>query len=69
MGFSLPVIAKLLDDENLSTTEVYAETDIDMINDAFAKASAFRDGNDDDLPDKKWKNLDDEAIACLLGLR
>ena len=34
MGFSLPVIAKLLDHESLDTTERYAETDADMINQA-----------------------------------
>jgi hypothetical protein len=35
MGFALPVIAKLLDHESLSTTEIYADTDADMANEAF----------------------------------
>jgi len=35
MGFSLAVIAKLLDHESLDTTERYAETDAEMVNQAF----------------------------------
>lgn len=37
MGYSLPVIAKLLDHESLETTEIYTQTDAEMINEAFRK--------------------------------
>lgn len=63
MGFSLPVIAKLLDHEWLNTTERYAETDTEMINEAFRTAddSAL-------LPEKEWKTVDEETLAMLYGL-
>ena len=68
MGFPLPVIAKLLDHDDLSTTEIYAETDIDMINDAFEKVGSLRSNENNPSAEKKWKQLDDEAVALLLGL-
>ena len=69
LGFSLPVIAKLLDHESLTTTERYAETDFDLINQAF---QAMEDVETFNLgvppPDKKWKEADDETLAKLYGL-
>ena len=43
MGFPLPVIAKLLDHESLETTEIYAETDAEMINAAFLASEGRRE--------------------------
>ena len=69
MGFSLAVIAKLLDHESLDTTERYAETDSDMVNQAFqAMENADAASADAVSVDKKWKSLDDEALAKLYGL-
>ena len=65
MGFSLPVIAKLLDHESLDTTERYAETDADMINAAFntlTKAEAVQP------TEKKWETADEDTVAKLYGL-
>ena len=68
LGFSLPVIAKLLDHESLDTTERYAETDVDMINQAF---NAMEDA-DTSLGAlstvKEWKTADEETLARLYGL-
>ena len=65
MGFSLPVIAKLLDHESLDTTERYAETDADMVNEAFntlAKAGTTPPA------EKMWKAADEDTLAKLYGL-
>lgn len=68
MGFSLPVIAKLLDHESLDTTERYAETDADMVNHAF-KAMEDAEASSGAAPiSKDWENLDDNALAKLYGL-
>jgi site-specific recombinase XerD len=70
LGFSLPVIAKLLDHESLNTTERYAETDTDMINQAFKtieKAESISDTDPLQI-DKKWKSIDEEVLAKLYGL-
>jgi len=69
LGFSLPVIAKLLDHESLDTTERYAETDTEMINQAFnamEEAEASLSGSP--YANKKWKEADDETLARLYGL-
>jgi site-specific recombinase XerD len=66
MGFSLPVIAKLLDHESLNTTERYAETDTDMINQAFnalEKADATSSTSASEYDD-----IDDDTLARLYGL-
>ena len=62
-GISLPVIAKLLDHESLQTTEVYAETDAEMISDAIH--DSFRG---EETMEKKWKGVDEEVMAKLFGL-
>lgn len=69
MGFSLPVIAKLLDHESLDTTERYAETDFAMINQAFEivdKSEQLSSGNSP--AEKKWKSADEATLARLYGL-
>ena len=69
MGFSLPVIAKLLDHESLDTTERYAETDFDMVNQAFKTVEmAELSLSDTTPPDKKWKSVDETTLAKLYGL-
>ena len=69
MGFSLPVIAKLLDHESLDTTERYAETDADMINQAFkALEEAENAAAGTVSADKEWKAIDEETLAKLYGL-
>jgi site-specific recombinase XerD len=68
MGFSLPVIAKLLDHESLDTTERYAETDADMVNQAF-KTMEEREASSGSAPvAKDWKCVDDDTLAKLYGL-
>jgi len=69
MGFSLPVIAKLLDHESLNTTERYVETDFDMINQAFMtlEQNEYVSSNSA-LPDKEWKSADEDTLARLYGL-
>jgi site-specific recombinase XerD len=69
MGFALPVIAKLLDHESLSTTEVYAETDADMVNEAFNSLRLKTSNATDTSDEKKWKSLGDDALAKLFGLK
>ena len=64
MGFSLPVIAKLLDHESLNTTERYAETDADMVNQAFKTMEDSSSG----AVMKDWKCIDDDTLAKLYGL-
>lgn len=61
-GLSLPEIAKLLGHEQLSTTEIYAETDIDMI-----RKAMDRIGNND--IDKNWNKLSEEERLKVLGLK
>ena len=65
MGFSLPVIAKLLDHESLNTTERYAETDTDMINEAF---NALTKAEVTPPAEKMWKAADEDTLARLYGL-
>jgi site-specific recombinase XerD len=68
LGFSLPVIAKLLDHESLDTTERYAETDAAMINQAF-KTMEEAEASSGSVPvSKEWKHLDEDALAKLYGL-
>jgi integrase/recombinase XerD len=69
MGFSLPVIAKLLDHASLDTTEIYAETDSEMINEAFrTMEESLRSHGNVPATDKKWKTVDEETMAKLYGL-
>lgn len=69
MGFSLPVIAKLLDHESLSTTERYAETDTDMINQAFKTMEDAEIASSNSVPtNKEWKLADEKTLAKLYGL-
>lgn len=70
MGFPLPVIAKLLDHESLSTAEIYAETDAEMVNAAFHKMEAsIQNQNPSQQKEKQWKKVDEEALAKLYGLK
>lgn len=68
MGFSLPVIAKLLDHESLNTTERYAETDGDMINQAFRAMEEVEALSDTAPISKDWECVDDDTLAKLYGL-
>lgn len=69
LGFSLPVIAKLLDHESLNTTERYAETDSDMINQAFKTIEEAEATTSDAMPvEKKWKSVNEKTLAKLYGL-
>jgi site-specific recombinase XerD len=69
MGFSLPVIAKLLDHESLDTTERYAETDADMINQAFKALEEAENASTGSAPTiKEWRVVDEETLAKLYGL-
>jgi len=69
MGFSLPVIAKLLDHESLDTTERYAETDFDMVNQAFQAVEKSETTSLNIVPEeRKWETLDEETMAKLYGL-
>lgn len=69
LGFSLAVIAKLLDHESLTTTERYAETDSDLINQAF---QAMEDADTvikyASPTGKKWMEADEDTMAKLYGL-
>lgn len=69
MGFALPVIAKLLDHESLSTTEIYAGTDTDMINDAFESLRVPSRNQIEPSVEKKWKQFDEAALSKLFGLQ
>jgi site-specific recombinase XerD len=64
MGFPLPVIAKLLDHASLQTTEIYAETDSEMVSAAIRSVTE----QESEPLEKKWKNLDENALAKLYGL-
>ena len=68
MGFSLPIIAKLLDHESLDTTERYAETDADMINQAFKTIEEYETSTGSMPVAKDWKCIDDDTLAKLYGL-
>lgn len=63
-GLSLPEIAKLMGHEQLSTTEIYAETDIEMLKKAFEKANI----NDKNI-DNKWDKLTENERLRVLGLK
>lgn len=62
LGLSLPEIAKLLGHEDINTTEIYAETDIEMAAEALNKMI----GNQ---PSRKWDRLSEEDKIKLLGLK
>ena len=62
LGVSLPEIAKLLGHEDISTTEIYAETDPEMA----AKAISKMLGNQ---PARKWDFLTEEEKLKILGLK
>jgi len=69
MGFSLAVIAKLLDHESVDTTERYAETDAEMVNQAFNTLEESESASSDSMPtDKEWKTADEDTLARLYGL-
>jgi len=69
MGFSLPVIAKLLDHESLNTTERYAETDAEMINQAFKTLEESESAVSGVVSaDRKWETADEDTLAKLYGL-
>ena len=62
LGLSLAEIAKLLGHEDINTTEIYAETDVEMAAEALNKML----GNQ---PSRKWDRLSEEAKIKLLGLK
>lgn len=62
LGLSLPEIAKLLGHADISTTEIYAETDVEMA----AAAMKNMIGNQ---PSRKWDYLAEEEKLKLLGLK
>ena len=61
-GLTLPEVAKLMGHEQLSTAEIYAETDIDMITEALSKI-----GNND--VNNKWEELSEDEKLIVLGLK
>lgn len=62
LGLSLPEIAKLLGHEDISTTEIYAETDPEMAAEAISKML----GNQ---PVRKWDFLTEDEKLKILGLK
>jgi site-specific recombinase XerD len=62
LGLSLPEIAKLLGHVEISTTEIYAETDVEMAAEALKKMI----GNQ---PARKWDRLSEDDKLKLLGLK
>lgn len=62
LGLSLAEIAKLLGHENITTTEIYAETDLAMATEALKKMI----GNQ---PAREWDNLSEEDKVKFLGLK
>jgi len=62
LGLSLPEIAKLLGHVELSTTEIYAETDIDMAAEALNKMIGHQ-------PARKWDSLSEDDKLKMLGLK
>ena len=61
-GVSLPEIAKLLGHEDISTTEIYAETDPERAAKAISKMLGTR-------PVRKWDFLTEDEKLKLLGLK
>ena len=62
LGLSLPEIAKLLGHVDISTTEVYAETDVDMVAEALNKMTGAQ-------PARKWDSLSEDDKLKMLGLK
>lgn len=62
LGLSLAEIAKLLGHVEISTTEIYAEIDVDMATEALVKML----GNQ---PARKWDSLSEEDKLRMLGLK
>lgn len=62
LGLSLPEIAKLLGHVELSTTEIYAETDVDMAAEALNKMIGHQ-------PARKWDSLSEDDKLKMLGLK
>ena len=62
LGLSLPEIAKLLGHEDISTTEIYAETDAEMIAKNLNKMLGTQ-------PSRKWDRLSEDEKVKLLGLK
>ncbi len=62
LGLSLPEIAKLLGHEDIATTEIYAETDIEMAAVALKKMIGTQ-------PSRKWDTLSEDDKLKLLGLK
>lgn len=62
LGLSLPEIAKLLGHVELSTTEIYAETDENMIVEAMKKMLG-------EQPHREWDNLSEDEKLKVLGLK
>lgn len=61
-GVSLPEIAKLLGHEDISTTEIYAETDPEMAAEAISKMLGTQ-------PVRKWDSLTEDEKLKILGLK
>ncbi len=62
LGVSLPEIAKLLGHEDISTTEIYAETDPKMASEAVSKMLGKP-------PVRKWDSLTEDEKLKVLGLK
>ena len=62
LGLSLAEIAKLLGHEYISTTEIYAETDLEMVTAALKKLSK-------DQPVREWEKLSEDDKLKVLGLK
>lgn len=62
LGVSLPEIAKLLGHEDISTTEIYAETDPEMAAEAMSKMLGKP-------PIRKWDFLTEDEKLKVLGLK
>lgn len=61
-GLSLPEIATLLGHECIDTTEIYADTDLEMVEEALSKIT-------DSSVKRKIDALDQERMEILLGIR
>ena len=62
LGLSLPEVAKLLGHEDISTTEIYAETDVEMAAEALNKMVGQQ-------PARKWDKLSEDDKLKVLGLK